>query len=103
VPKFFFGCEGDDRMTALAFEPRKNPFGARLGAIYGSDMGHFDLPDMRDAAAETWELVEHGCISEEDFRDFVFVNPVRAKAEVNPDFFKGTVVEDAAKGVLARG
>ncbi len=60
VPKFFFGCEGDDRMTAVAFEPRKNPFGARLGAIYGSDMGHFDLPDMRDAAAEAWEQVEHG-------------------------------------------
>ena len=101
-PKFFFGCEGDDRMTALAFEPRKNPFGARLGAIYGSDMGHFDLPDMRDAAAEAWELVEHGCISEEDFRDFVFTNPVRAKAEVNPDFFKGTAVEDAAKSALAQ-
>ena len=101
VPKFFFGCEGDDRMTALAFEPRKNPFGARLGAIYGSDMGHFDLPDMRDAAAEAWEMVEEGCISEVDFRDFVFANPVRAKAEVNPDFFKGTVVEDAAKSLLA--
>ena len=102
VPKFFFGCEGDDRMTALAFEPKKNPFGARLGAIYGSDMGHFDLPNMRDAAAEVWELVEHGCISEEDFRDFVFTNPVRAKAEVNPDFFKGTAVEDAAKSALAQ-
>ncbi len=37
VPKFFFGCEGDNRMTALAFEPKKNPLGARLGAIYGSD------------------------------------------------------------------
>jgi predicted TIM-barrel fold metal-dependent hydrolase len=100
VPKFFFGCEGDDRMTAVAFEPNKNPFGARLGAIYGSDMGHFDLPNMRDAAAEAWEMVEQGCISQEDFRDFVFVNPVRAKAEVNPDFFKGTVVEDAARKLL---
>jgi hypothetical protein len=101
VPKFFFGCEGDDRMTAVAFEPRKNPFGARLGAIYGSDLGHFDLPNMRDAAAEAWEMVERGCISEEDFRDFVFTNPVRAKAEVNPEFFKGTVVEDQARLVLA--
>jgi len=100
VPKFYFGCEGDDRMTGVAFEPRKNPFGVRLGAIYGSDLGHFDLPNMRDAAAEAWEMVEHGCISEEDFRDFVFVNPVRAKAEVNPEFFKGTVVDDAARSVL---
>ena len=101
VPKFFFGCEGDDRMTAVAFEPRKNPFSARLGAIYGSDLGHFDLPNMCDAAAEAWEMVEQGCISEEDFRDFVFTNPVRAKAEVNPEFFKGTVVEDQARFVLA--
>ncbi len=101
VPKFFFGCEGDDRMTAVAFEPRKNPFGARLGAIYGSDLGHFDLPNMRDAVAEAWEMVEHGCIGEKDFRDFVFVNPVRAKAEVNRDFFKGTVVENAARALMA--
>jgi len=101
VPKFFFGCEGDDRMTAVAFEPRKNPFGARLGAIYGSDLGHFDLPNMRDAVAEAWEMVEHGCIGEKDFRDVVFVNPVRAKAEVNHDFFKGTVVENAARALLA--
>ena len=90
VPKFFFGCEGDDRMSAAAFEPRKNPFGARLGAIYGSDMGHFDLPDVRDAAAQAWEMVEQGCIREEDFRDFVFTNPVRAKAEL-----KALVPQDA--------
>ncbi len=101
VPNFFFGCEGDDRMTAVAFDPRKNPFAARLGAIYGSDLGHFDLPDMRLAASEAWEMVERGCISEEDFRDFVLINPVRAKAEANPDFFKGTAVEAAARSVLA--
>ncbi len=94
VPKFFFGCEGDDRLAALAFDSRINPLGARLNAIYSSDLGHFDLPDMRDAAYEAWELVEHGLINEEDFRDFVFVNAVRAKTDLNPDFFKGTRVED---------
>ena len=96
VPKFFFGCEGDDSMTALAFDTRKNAFGARLNVLYSSDLGHYDLPDMRDAAYEAWELVEHGLISELDFRDFVFTNPVLAKARVNPEFFAGTVVEDAA-------
>jgi hypothetical protein len=100
VPKFYFGCEGDDRMTALAFDRGKNAFGARLNAIYSSDLGHWDLPDMRDAAAESWELVEHGLITEDDFRDFVFANPVRAKAEMNPDFFRGTVVEHAARELL---
>jgi hypothetical protein len=95
VPKFFFGCEGDDRLAALAFNPKINPLGARLNAIYSSDLGHFDLPDMRDAAYEAWELVEHGLINEGDFRDFVFVNAVRAKTDMNPEFFKGTRVEHA--------
>ncbi|MGH7002176.1 MAG: hypothetical protein ACREEA_11805, partial [Stellaceae bacterium] len=99
IPKFFFGCEGDDRMTALAFNSNFNPTRSRLGAIYSSDLGHWDLTDMRDAAYEAWELVEHGLINEDDFRDFVFVNPVRAKTDVNPDFFKGTVVERAAAGL----
>jgi hypothetical protein len=93
VPRFFFGCEGDDRLASLAYDTRKSPTGSQLHAIYGSDLGHFDLPDMRDAAYEAWELVEDGLISEEDFRNFVFVDPVRAKTEMNPDFFKGTRVE----------
>ncbi len=100
VPKFFFGCEGDDRMSALAFDPRMNPIGARLNAIYSSDIGHFDIPDMRDAAEEAYEMVEDGLIGEDDFRDFVFTNPMRAKTDVNPDFFKGTRVEAAVASML---
>ncbi len=99
--KFFFGCEGDDRMTAIAFDAKKNPMGTRLGALYSSDIGHFDLPDMRDAAKEAYEMVEDGLITDDDFRDFVFINPVRAKADVNPDFFKGTRVEADVARILA--
>jgi hypothetical protein len=101
VPNFFFGCEGDDRMTPLAFDGTKHAFRSRLNAIYGSDLGHFDLPDMRDAAAEAYEPVEKGYMSEEDFRDFVFVNPVKHKVAMNPNFFKGTVVEGAVKKLIA--
>jgi predicted TIM-barrel fold metal-dependent hydrolase len=100
VPKFFFGCEGDDKLTSLAFDSRKLPMRSRLSAIYSSDIGHFDLPDMRDAALEAYELVEDELISEDDFRDFAFVNPVRAKTDVNPDFFKGTRIEDDVKRIL---
>ena len=100
MPKFFFGCEGDDRMSALAFDPRMNPIGARLNAIYSSDIGHFDIPDMRDAGYEAYEMVEDGLIDSDDFRDFVFTNAVRAKTDVNPDFFKGTRVEAAVASVL---
>ena len=55
-----------------------------------------NLPDMRDAAREAWELVDHGLIHEADFRDFMFTNPRTGQARVNPDFFAATVVADAA-------
>ncbi|NOT57950.1 MAG: amidohydrolase family protein [Deltaproteobacteria bacterium] len=101
VRSFYFGCEGDDRVTSWAFDTKKLPFGSRLNAIYSSDLGHWDLPDMRDAAAEAYEMVEKGLLTEENFRDFVFVNGVKHKTDVNPDFFKGTVVEAAVKKLLA--
>jgi len=103
VPRFYFGCEGDDRVTAWAFDTKKNPFGSRLNVLYSSDLGHWDLPDMRDAAVEAYELVEKGVISEEDFRDFVFVNPVKFMTALNPDFFTGTVVEQEVGKLLGRG
>jgi hypothetical protein len=100
VPRFYFGCEGDDRMNALAFDTRLNPFGARLRATLGSDIGHFDVVDMREVVAETWELVEDKLITEEDFADLAFRNAVRMHGGMNPDFFKGTSVESAAGRVL---
>jgi len=100
VPRFYFGCEADDSANAWAFKVRINPFAARLGAVFGSDIGHFDVPDMTEVLEEAWELVEHELIDEQDFRDFVFTNPVRLWAGNNPDFFKGTVVEAQARAVL---
>jgi predicted TIM-barrel fold metal-dependent hydrolase len=103
VPNFFFGCESDDPVNAWAFNSRANPYGARLGALFGSDIGHFDVPAMTEVLIEAYELVEDGLISEADFRDFVFTNPVRLWAGNNPEFFKGTVVESAARAALAGG
>jgi hypothetical protein len=34
-------------------------------------------------------------------RDFVFVNPVRLWTDMNPEFFKGTVVESQVQKLLA--
>jgi predicted TIM-barrel fold metal-dependent hydrolase len=99
---FFFGCEADDPITASAFDARRNPLSARLNAIYGSDIGHFDVPDMSEVTAEAFEAVEHGCMTEDDFRDFVFVNPIRLWTALNPDFFKGTTVESAVASYLAQ-
>jgi len=47
------------------------------------------------------ELVDKGIMSGNDFRDFVFTNPVRMWTALNPDFFKGTVVEGAVNKLLA--
>jgi hypothetical protein len=74
---------------------------SRLNAIFSSDIGHFDVPDMREVVPEAYELVEHGLLTDEDFRDFVFGNAVRFWGEVNPDFFRGTTVEKAAAEALA--
>ena len=101
VPNFSFGCEGDDRSAGWAFNTKTNAFGATLKVIYGSDIGHFDVPDMRNAGAEPWELVEDGILTEEQYRDFVFANPVKVKTAVNPNFFKGTVVEGQVAKLLA--
>jgi predicted TIM-barrel fold metal-dependent hydrolase len=100
---FFFGCEADDPITASAFDAARNPLSARLNAIYGSDIGHFDVPDMSEVTAEAFEAVEHGCMTEEDFRDFVFVNPIKLWTALNPGFFKGTVVEGAVAKYLVEG
>src|SRR5262245_363915 len=101
VPRFYFGCEADDPVNAWAFNRNANPMKARLNALFSSDIGHFDVPDMEDVVPEAYELVEHGLITAGDFRDFMFANAVRFWGEVNPDFFKGTAVEKPAAEVLA--
>ncbi|HLW72065.1 MAG TPA: amidohydrolase family protein [Candidatus Binataceae bacterium] len=93
--KFYFGCEGDDPLNAMAFNARGIPFDARLRPLYGSDIGHWDVPDMAKIAEETYELVEHGIINEEALRAFVFDNAVTFWTANNPDFFKNTIVERA--------
>ena len=97
---FWFGCEADDPVNAQAFNRKSNPLGAPLKALLGSDNAHWDVPDMRDVLVEAFEMVEHGQIGESDFRDFAFTNPVRLHAGMNPDFFKGTRVEQAVSELL---
>jgi len=103
IPRYYFGCEADDPINAWAFNRKALPMGSRINALFSSDIGHFDVPDMTEVVPEAYELVEHGLLSEDDFRDFMFTNAVRFWGEVNPDFFKGTVVERQAAEVLAQG
>src|SRR5713226_508988 len=102
VPRYYFGCEADDPLNAWAFNGKANPMGVRLNALFSSDIGHFDVPDMTEVVPEAYELVEDGLLDGDDFRDFMFANAVRFWGEVNPDFFKGTVIEKQAAEVLGR-
>lgn len=96
----FFGCEADDPMNALAFDDRINPDGARLRAMFASDIGHWDVPDFDGVLGEAWELVEDDLVTPEQFRDFMFGNVARLMAGTNPAFFDGTTVESEVRAVL---
>ena len=98
---FYFGSEADDRMTAVGFDTKLNHYGLKLKAILGSDIGHWDVPDMTKVMVEAYEMVERDYISGDDFRDFTFSNVVEMHTGMNPDFFKGTVVEGAVGKFMA--
>ena len=97
---FYFGCEADDPTTAWAFDARMP---ARLKAMLGTDVGHWDVTDFADVLPEVWEMVEAGLLSETDLRDLTFRNPLELHTRLNPDFFKGTSIEDAVARELGPG
>jgi len=84
VPRFYFGCEADDPANAWAFNTKANPMRARLNAIFSSDIGHFDVPDMTAVVPEAYELVEHGLLTDDDFRDFMFATRCASGARWTP-------------------
>ena len=100
IPHFYFGCEADDPFVSLAFNTKINPFGAKLRPMLGSDIGHWDSFDMRDVLPEAQELLDHELLDEHDFKEFVFSNAVKLHGGTNPDFYKGTSVEQEAQKVL---
>jgi hypothetical protein len=102
-PHFYFGCEADDPLVAWAFNQQVNPLGARLRPMFGSDISHWDVPDMTEPVEEAWELVERGVLGEAEFRELTFLNPLRLHAAANPSFFEGTVCQAAAAEAIAAG
>jgi len=93
--QFYFGCEADDPMNVWAFRRGDLPYGQRLKVLFGSDVGHFDVPDMAGVLPEAYEMVEGGRIGQDDFRAFLFANPVEFLSANRRDFFEGTAVESA--------
>ncbi len=98
---FFFGCEADDLSVHRALDARGNPFRMRLQPIFSSDIGHWDVPDLKTVLLESHRLADTGLLSDADYRDFVFTYPARLHLKANPDFFKGTAVEAATHTLAA--
>ena len=94
--QLYFGCEADDPLNALAFTPELLPLNIRLNAFFGSDIGHWDVPDQREVLPEAWELVEDDHVSRGDFEKFICGNVERMFTDVNPGFFTGTAVDNPA-------
>ena len=87
---------------AAAFNDKVNPLGTKINAIWSSDIGHWDVPDLTEPLAESWDLVEQGVISAQDFKALVFGNPYRFYTQANPDFFRGTAIERKLASPVAR-
>ena len=95
VSRFYFGCEADDPSNVWAFRGK-----TKLNAIFSSDIGHWDVPDIRECLEEAYELVEDGELTEQDFESFVCTNPISLHGGMNPAFFEGTAVENKAAEML---
>jgi predicted TIM-barrel fold metal-dependent hydrolase len=102
VPNFYFGCEADDPLVAMAFNRRLVPGGQPLKAMFSSDISHWDVVDMAEVLEEAYELVEHGHLDHDAFRQFAFGHIAELHAGMNPDFFAGTPVADAVRRHLAQ-
>ncbi|MGO9602579.1 MAG: amidohydrolase family protein [Candidatus Binataceae bacterium] len=98
---FFFGCEADDPSVFRALDARANPKRTRLKPVFSSDIGHWDVPDIKVVLLESHKLVDKGLLNDTDYRDFVFTYPARLHLKANPDFFARTVVEGATSRLAA--
>jgi hypothetical protein len=95
APRFWFGCEADDPGAAWALRPPH-----RLNAMFGGDIGHFDVPEMLSVLPAAWSLVEKDLMTEEEFANYCFRNVVRLHGTMNSAFYEGTTVESAARRIL---
>jgi predicted TIM-barrel fold metal-dependent hydrolase len=100
VPRFFFGCESDDRTVAFAFS-RANVFEAKLQAMFSSDISHFDVPSMDGVVPSAYELLSEDLLDPGQFEEFMFSHSVRMYAGMDPTFFDGTAVEREARAQMA--
>ena len=98
--QFYFGCEADDPLNVVAFDRRVAPIG-NVNAMFSSDIGHWDVPEMRDVVHDAWSLVTRNYMTRENFFDFAYRNVVEMLSGPNPNFFKNTVIQDDVRALLS--
>jgi predicted TIM-barrel fold metal-dependent hydrolase len=91
--RFWFGCEAEDPGASWAIRNG-------LQAMFGSDIGHFDVPEMDAVLPGAWSLLAGGLLDADEFRTYTFGNVVRLHGGANPKFFDGTAVESEARRLL---
>jgi hypothetical protein len=97
---FYFGCEADDRTMSVGFNRKLSPVGMPLKAMFGSDIGHWDVMDAESILSEAWGLVDAGMLTRDDFKALTWTNPATLHLRANPDYFKGTAIETEAEKLL---
>ena len=84
---FYFGCEADDPINALAFNMRSTRMAcdSTRSSDPTSATGMWRMPTS--VVEEAYELVERGLITEADFRDFIS-QPREALRRQQPDVLR---------------
>jgi hypothetical protein len=57
------------------------------------------VPDVFAPVPNSYQLLERGLLSAEDYRQFVFELPAKLHLGMNPDFFEGTALEAATRSL----
>ena len=73
---------------------------ARLKPLFSSDIGHFDVIDMKSVLEEAYEHVEYGQLDLAELREFTFSHAVQLYTKMNPALFAGTTIESAVNAEL---
>jgi len=86
---------------SVGFNRKLSPVGQPLKAVFGSDIGHWDVMDARSILSESYSLVDAGLITLDDFKSYTWTNPAALHLGMNPDYFKGTAIEAEAEKLKA--
>jgi hypothetical protein len=93
APRMWFGCEADDRTVITAFAEH-NGLGTDFNVMLGSDISHFDTPDMDEVIPSACRLVDKALLTERQLRALLCDNAARLFTHADPGFFTGTAIDD---------